>query len=170
MKIKSKDMILRYFQKKDFNDFHKCRNDKEIGRNMFRGTYPLTKKQAKKDFDHHLKSNKQKNIDAFAITVNNEIVGAISLSEILPKLKAKIGYWIAKDYRNKGYATKSVKLICNYGFKKYKLKRIYGNIRTFNKSSVKVLEKAGFKKEGIMKKNFTKKGKYYDDYLYAKTK
>jgi len=37
--------------------------------------------------------------------------------------------------------------------KKYKLKRLEGWCRTFNKPSARVLEKSGFKLEGILRKN-----------------
>lgn len=42
--------------------------------------------------------------------------------------------------------------------------------RTFNKASARVLEKSGYKLEGILRKNKFKDGKYLDDMLWAKTK
>jgi len=52
--------------------------------------------------------------------------------------------------------------------KKYKLRRIEARARTYNKSSARVLEKAGFKLESILRKNVLKDGKLYDDFLYAR--
>lgn len=50
--------------------------------------------------------------------------------------------------------TKAIKLFTNYSFKKFRLVRIQANVRTFNKTSVKVLEKAGYRLEGIQRKKY----------------
>ena len=78
-----------------------------------------------------------------------------------------MAYWIGKKYRNKGIMTEAVKLITKYAFKKYKLKRLVVYTRSFNKASRSMLEHAGFKLEGILRKNKWKKGKYLDDCIYA---
>jgi len=67
-------------------------------------------------------------------------------------------------------ATEAVKKVTSYGFKKLKLKRIYGYCRTFNKSSARVLEKAGYKLEGILRKNKYLRGKYVDDMVWGKVR
>ena len=66
--------------------------------------------------------------------------------------------------------TESVEKITSYGFDKLKLKRISGYCRTFNKASAKVLERAGYKLEGILRKNKFVKGKYLDDMVWGKVK
>jgi RimJ/RimL family protein N-acetyltransferase len=64
--------------------------------------------------------------------------------------------------------TEAVKLITKFGFEKLKLKRIEAFVFTFNKASKRVLEKAGYKLEGILRKNSKKGNKFFDDYLFAK--
>ena len=66
--------------------------------------------------------------------------------------------------------TKAVKLITDYSFKKYKIKRISGRCRSFNKVSAKILEKAGYSFEGKHRKEIYKNKKYYDNLYYAKIK
>ena len=166
MIIKTKEFILRRPKKRDFKSFYKNFNDKLIYNNMFSPKkFPVSLKDAKKEF-----FNLIKNKNSFVIEVNKEIAGEITLSNLMPKLRAKISYWIGKDYRNKGIMTRAVKISTNYFFKKYQLRRIYGNVRVFNKASCRVLEKAGYELEGIQKKHFMKNGKYFDDFLYAKIK
>ncbi len=169
MIIQSNRLILRYPKKSDLRNFHKNKNDPLIAKNMNTPIYPLSLKQAKKELNEIVKLNKKNNL-ILAIEINKEIIGIISLMNIIQKHKAKIGYWIGKEYRGKEVETEAIKLITNYGFKKYKLKRIYGNVVIFNKPSARALEKAGFKLEGILKKNRFKYGKYYDDFRYAKIK
>lgn len=164
--IKGEGFILRKIKKSDFDSWWKNINDPVIAKNFI--TNPRNKKEAINEFNSKLK--KDKTSDNFIIDINGEAVGEIGLHDIIPKLKAKISAWIGKEFRGKGIGTKATKLICNYGFKKYKLRRIYGNARAYNKMSPRVLKKCGFKLEGIQRKNTLKNGKYYDDFLYARVK
>jgi len=56
------------------------------------------------------------------------------------------------------------------GFKKLKLKRIEIIMDTRHKASERIAIKCGYKKEGIMKKSIENSRRYFDAYLYAKTK
>jgi [ribosomal protein S5]-alanine N-acetyltransferase len=161
---------LRKPKKTDIKEFHKNKNDKTIANNMFGPKYPLTLNQAKKDLNKIILDNKKKGNDIFIIDIKGEAIGMIGLWEIIPKLKAKIGYFIGKEHRKKGITTNAIKEIVQHGFKKYKLIRIFGNVKVGNKASCRVLEKAGFKLEGIQKKNGFKYNKYYDEFLYARVK
>lgn len=165
-----KEFKLRRPRKKDLEEYNKNKNDKAVDKGFFSFKYPYSKKQAKKDLDKLIKNNKRKVQDVFIIEIKGKTIGEIGLTEIVPKLKAKIHYWLGKEYRGRGITTKAVKKIVIYGFKKYKLRRIFGRVRKDNKASQKVLEKAGFKLEGILRKNFLKHGKYIDDMMYARVK
>ncbi len=169
MIIKSKDFVLRDIKKSDLVDYWKSRNDKDVGKNMVHSSYPYLLKTARKDFSEALKINNKGN-KIFSIDINGKLVGIMGFYNIIPKYRAKIGYWIGKDFRGKGIMTKAVKLGVNYIFKKYGVRRIYGNVRTFNKASARVLEKCGFKLEGILRKNVFKNGKYFDDFRYARVR
>jgi len=165
--LKTKDFILRRPKISDLKSFHKNKNDPVIAKNMFRPIYPLSIKQAKKDLLELIKDNKKKENDVFMIDINGNAIGMIELFEIIPNHKAKIGYWVGNNYRGKGIGTKALKLMTRYGFKKYNLKKITANVFIYNKASAKALEKAGFKLEGILKKNRLKNNKYIDDKFYA---
>lgn len=54
--------------------------------------------------------------------------------------------------------------------KKFDIKRIEAGVFSWNKASMKVLEKNGFKLEGILKKAIKKENKYIDEHMYAKIK
>jgi RimJ/RimL family protein N-acetyltransferase len=126
-------------------------------------SHPLSK--VKNYINHQLKI---KNYIEFAILMDNKFVGTICLEKI-DKInkKASVGYWISKSYRNRGIATEAVKLAVDFGFNKIKLKRIYARVREDNISSCRVLGKAGFEKEGVLRKNIFKDGKFYNEYYYG---
>jgi [ribosomal protein S5]-alanine N-acetyltransferase len=153
----------------DLDSYHKNINDPLIGKNMWAINYPTSRIQAKKQLINIIKRNqvKPKCSDAFFIIINGECAGLIALGDIEKNHKAKIGYWLGSNYRGKGIMSVALKKLTEYGFRKYKLKRIYARVVTFNKPSVRLLEKCGYKLEGIMKKDRLKNGKYYDNYLYS---
>ncbi len=169
--IKSKKFIIRPFKKGDEKSLQKNINDKAIYRYTLRIPYPYTMKIANEWIKENLKAQRKKNRDAyrFAIDINKDVAGVISLENI-QKHKAEIGYWLAKKYWNKGIMTEAVKLMANFGFKKLKLERIYAPIFSKNRRSAMVLEKNGFKLEGLLRKDICKNGKFSDARLYAKLK
>lgn len=159
MKIEIKKLSLRYAK-----EFKRTLDNKEI---KWFGKYlsnPIPLFKVKKYIRHQLKI---KNYIEFAILMDNKFVGTICIENI-DKInkKASIGYWVAKPYRNRGIATKAVKLIVDIGFNKLKLKRIYAKVDEDNIQSRGVLKDAGFEKEGILRKNVLKNGKFYDEYRY----
>lgn len=168
MKIKTKNFVLRPPKKGDENSLWDNYNDPQVIKSFVSNP---TERQFKKDFKKGLKK-KEKDGERFVIEVDGKAVGKININFFDPynKTKAKIGYWIGKKYRGRGIVTKVIKLAVPYWMKKYKLKRVEARARTYNKASARVLEKAGFKLEGILKKNVLKDGKLYDDFLYARVR
>lgn len=105
----------------------------------------------------------------FGIFKNDELVGTIALYRILrdPLQSAIIGYSISKNHNGKGYATKAVKLAVDYAFSTLALHRLEAGVMPHNIGSIRVLEKAGFEKEGIAKSNVKINGKWEDHQVLA---
>lgn len=165
--IRTKDFVLRPRTLKDAQFYLDCHKDKDSKKNFM--SVPKNLEEAKKE----IKEGMRKKSLRFIIEVKGKPAGFITLElNDNPRYKhsAIIGYAIHRDFRGKGLATKATKFLSDYGFKKLKLIRITGWCRTFNKASARVLEKAGFKLEGILRKNKFKEGKYLDDMMWAKVK
>lgn len=105
----------------------------------------------------------------FAIDSGGEVIGGISLRNIEGH-KAEIGYWLSEKYWGRGIMTKAVKLVCGFGFGKLRLRRIYATLFSNNRASARVLEKAGFKREGLLRKLHKKDGRLVDALMYAKVR
>jgi RimJ/RimL family protein N-acetyltransferase len=78
-----------------------------------------------------------------------------------------LGYVLAPKERNKGYCTEAVKLMVDYLFLSKDLVRIQAKTRQENKASQKVLEKAGFKREGTVRQSMFIRGEWRDLFLYS---
>ena len=105
----------------------------------------------------------------FAIEYQDQFVGCIGIhpQKDVYRLSAEIGYWIGEPYWGKGIATEAIGQIVDYGLKELGLIRIYAGCFDFNKASQKVLLKAGFHQEAILKKAVIKNQKICDEIRYA---
>ena len=170
--IKAKDFILRPFRRGDEFSLAKNINDKEIIRKTLIPFFPYKLKNAKDWVALNSKEDRKKNpkMINFVIDINGEVAGSIGFTRIIEKNQAMVGYWLARKFWNKGTMTKATKLITKFGFDKLGYKRIYGFVFSFNKPSMKVLRKSGYKFEGILRKNTKKGNRFIDDYLFAKVK
>jgi len=104
-----------------------------------------------------------------AIILDGNFVGSIGVhlqSDVYRK-SAEIGYWLAEEYWGNGIASKAVTEICKLAFDRYDIARIHAGAFGYNKRSQRVLEKAGFKLEGILEKSVYKNGKIHDSCMYA---
>jgi [ribosomal protein S5]-alanine N-acetyltransferase len=80
---------------------------------------------------------------------------------------AKIGCDIAFKYWGNGYGQEAMRQIIEFGWEQMKLNRIEAEIVSGNEASVHVVEKLGFKKEGVLRQRLLKGGKFYDILIYS---
>jgi RimJ/RimL family protein N-acetyltransferase len=108
----------------------------------------------------------------FVIDREGEAIGAISLvpGTDIERRSAELGYWLGAAYWGHGITTAAVKRICRYAFDELDLLRVFATPMETNLSSKRVLEKAGFSIEGIMRSCFVKDGQVCDAALYAKVR
>lgn len=78
-----------------------------------------------------------------------------------------IGFRVVPDERNKGHCTEAVKIIVDYLFLSKEIVRIEAETNPENIASQKALEKAGFTKEGLIRKSIFIKGEWKDSFLYS---
>jgi [ribosomal protein S5]-alanine N-acetyltransferase len=118
-----------------------------------------------------LEKSKQDQAYSFGIFLNetNELIGNLSLIEVLRGFlqTGLIGYSLDHDFNGKGIMSEAVKLVTDYGFQVLKLHRIEAGVMPHNIGSIRVLEKSGFEKEGIARKNVKINGKWEDHQMLA---
>jgi RimJ/RimL family protein N-acetyltransferase len=79
----------------------------------------------------------------------------------------EIGYALVPGERGKGYCTEAIRIMVDYLFLSRDTMRVQACTDTRNLASQKVLEKAGFKREGVSRKDFFTRGRWTDDCLYS---
>lgn len=78
-----------------------------------------------------------------------------------------IGYAIEPSEQGKGYGTEALQLMVDYLFLAKEIHRVQANTDPENKASQHILEKAGFKKEGVSRRSSFVRGKWQDECLYG---
>lgn len=98
-----------------------------------------------------------------------KLIGHISVYSVkrMPFLSALVGYSIDEAYIGKGIATEAVKLMTVFGFEELRLHRIEAYVSPDNEGSIRVLEKTGFRREGLLKEFLYINGEWKDHYYYA---
>jgi RimJ/RimL family protein N-acetyltransferase len=79
----------------------------------------------------------------------------------------EIGYSLVPNERGKGYCSEAIKIMVDYLFLSRDITRVQVQTDPRNVASQKVLEKAGFKKEGTLRKTFFTRGEWRDAYIYS---
>lgn len=81
--------------------------------------------------------------------------------------KAELYIFVDPDLKGQGLGTEAVRLMCDYGFSKVGLEKIYLNANADNLPARKVYEKCGFILEGILQREVINNGKIKDRCRYA---
>ncbi|KAJ4722491.1 Acetyltransferase (GNAT) domain protein [Melia azedarach] len=105
-----------------------------------------------------------------AMCINNRAVGAVTVTPNSgsDKCRAELGYILASKYWGKGIATQAVKIVINTIFDEWPdLERLEALVDVENVGSQRVLEKAGFKREGVLRKYFIMKGSTRDLIMFS---
>lgn len=130
--------------------------------------HPYTERDAR-DFVALCIQNEGKGQLCRAIDVGGQAVGTISLTvgRDVYRKSGELGYWLGEDFWGRGIMTAAVQRICQEGFERFDLVRIYAQPYACNTASRRVLEKAGFTLEGVMRRGVYKNGQVQDYCMYA---
>ena len=112
---------------------------------------------------------KQPSPTVWAIEVNGEAIGGIGieLHTDVERVSAEIGYWLGEAMWGRGIATEALKAVTAEAFKRFDITRLYALPFADHAASVRVLEKAGYVREGHLRRSAIKDGKVRDQVLFA---
>ncbi len=108
---------------------------------------------------------------AVVLKESGRMIGTVGFTSFdLANRSAEVGYVISPTYQGKGYATEAVKRILSLGFEEFGLERISAVCMKGNLASLRVMEKCGLKREGLLRSAVYAKGEMKDVHLSAMTK
>jgi RimJ/RimL family protein N-acetyltransferase len=160
---------IRQWRESDAPDLASALSNKKILDNLRDGLpFPYTEKDGL-DFIKAMLSAEKNDTFPFAVTVDDKAIGSIAVFRQgnIHRLTGELGYYIAEEYWGNGIMTQAVRQICEYVFKNSDLIRIYAEPFAYNTASCRVLEKAGFQLEGVLRNNAIKNGEVLDMKMYS---
>ncbi|WP_239257234.1 GNAT family N-acetyltransferase [Listeria ilorinensis] len=100
----------------------------------------------------------------FILIKNEELIGEIALSSVARGnlQSAWIGYFLDEKQNGRGYMTEAVATVTKLAFRELDLHRLEAGVMPHNTGSLRVLEKCGYHKEGIARKNVKINGIWQD--------
>jgi signal transduction histidine kinase len=106
---------------------------------------------------------------AFAIEdrASGALAGMIGLHPGDPPARATVGYWLAPGARGRGLATRAVRLLATWAFADPALQRLELLTLVGNDASGRVALRAGFRREGILRRYLPFRGETVDAVMYA---
>jgi RimJ/RimL family protein N-acetyltransferase len=107
---------------------------------------------------------------AFAIEVEGKLAGGCGVSPFdgVFHRTAEIGYWLGEPFWGKGIATDATRAAVAWAFEDRKFARLEAGVFEWNPASMRVLEKNGFRREGVVRKSVEKDGRLLDRVLFGR--
>lgn len=129
--------------------------------------HPYTRQDARRFLKFTTATDEPTNL---AIEVGGDAVGAIGYVRHtdVERFSAEIGYWLGEDFWRQGIVTEALVLVTGYLFAHTRLLRLYALPFADNLGSMRVLEKAGYTREGVLRSSSVKYGQPRDQAVYAR--
>ncbi|WP_124728373.1 GNAT family N-acetyltransferase [Staphylospora marina] len=107
----------------------------------------------------------------FGIFLREEgtLAGCLMLANIrgIPFSSCILGYYLDERQTGRGLVSEAVRLACRYAFDELGIHRIEAGVMPRNTASVRVLERAGFVREGVARKNILIQGRWEDHLMFS---
>ncbi|MDS9467629.1 GNAT family protein [Paracoccus sp. MBLB3053] len=172
-RLETERMVLRLPAHGDFDAWAGLRT---LSRNFLTPWEPVWAQDhlAKKSFTNRVYWAQRANrngtaLPLFLIRKDGTFLGAITLDNIRrgPAQSATIGYWIGEPHARQGFMQEAIAALVSHAFSIMDLSRIEAACLPENAASRGVLEKAGFKYEGVAQSYLQINGRWRNHVLYA---
>lgn len=163
---------IRQWRLSDAKDLTAALSNQKVLNNLRDGSpYPYTDQDAQ-DYIRAVLSADPDQTFAYAVCVDDKVLGSIGAfrQENIHRRTAEPGYYLAEAYWGQGIMTQAVGMLCARLFSETDLLRIYAEPFAYHMGSRRVLEKAGFQLEGILRSNACKNIQVLDMAVYGLTR
>lgn len=169
MELRGETCVLRRWRTRDLASLIRHANNANVSRYLReRFPYPYTRRDARAFLASASSSGSDDT--RMAIDVEGEAVGGIGviIGTDIERYTAEIGYWLGEDHWGRGIVTEAVTMFSEDVFERLNLLRLFAVAAVANVGSARVLEKAGYEREAVMRSAAVKFGEPNDQLLYAR--
>ncbi len=177
IEIHGHDISLRPLRFRDRSQWNRVRVENREWLSPWEATIPQSGEESYSQLPSFFEMVKILNHEArngrsfsFAIWHGSQLVGQITLGGVMygAMRGGHIGYWINRNFANRGFTTQAVEILTRYAFEELKLHRVEINLRPENASSRRVAEKAGYIFEGERPRYLHIDGQWRDHIVFVK--
>lgn len=168
MELKGSHCLVRPWRHSDAKSLVQHANNQNVARQLRdRFPHPYTPGDARGFIDVVAATRPLTN---FAIDVDGLAVGGIGFSpgNDVERYSAEIGYWLGEAFWGRGIVAEALTLVTGYAFESCGMLRMFALPFADNQQSVRVLQKAGYQCEGILRSSSVKFGQPRDQAIYAR--
>ena len=166
-RIETERLILRGLTEEDIPFLFEHFSEDEI--NEYSSDENLTSmEEAKKLYEKYIVPRPGLFRLGLVLRETGELIGTIGLYGIDgTSRRAVVGADLMRRHWGKGFMTEALRALIRYGFEEMKLNRIEATADPQNLRSLRLMERCGFKKEGVLRERFYYKGSFHDDAIYS---
>ncbi len=161
---------IRPLELSDSSAIQKAASVREVTDTMISLPYPYPPGEAERYIARQLAEQKKRHSVTFILEkkVEKRFCGVIEVRDIDPEhSQAELSFWLAIENWGQGYMSEVIDVVLQFGFEVLGLNRFYAYHMLRNPATGRVLEKNGFKKEGLLRQRVRKWGKFEDVALWA---
>jgi RimJ/RimL family protein N-acetyltransferase len=169
MRLETERLVLRPWREGDEPSLVRQANNRKVSINLRdHFPYPYTLDDARA-WVVRCKSASQPT-QTFAIEHESEAIGGIGLQPMsdVSRFTAEVGYWLGEEHWGQGFATEALSRLTAYAFESLQYERLEALVFATNPLSCKVLEKAGYEHEALLRRAAFKEGRFLDCHLYVR--
>jgi len=160
--LKGKDVYLAPLTAADLQQMFDWINDRE--QVLFNAAYKPTSEARHQEWFKSVQNRNDMVIFTVRQVETNALVGSCQLRNLnfvhrIGELQIRIG---SVEQRGHGYGTQAVNLVLQHAFKDLNLQRVYLHVFATNARAIRVYEKAGFVREGLLRRGAYIDGNYVD--------
>ena len=167
--LETEDLILRRPLLKDAKDIFRYASDPEVARYVLWD--PHRSVSETRSFVRDLRLRARAGYPSSWVVVLREtetVIGTIGFMWYSAENRsAELGYSFSREHWNRGYATQALKAVSDAAFRSLPLNRLEAQHDVRNPASGRVMQKCGFRQEGVLRSRILNKGEYVDVALYA---
>ncbi|WP_429714976.1 GNAT family N-acetyltransferase [Bacillus rhizoplanae] len=163
--LTGKDIVLKRITPEDYKDFFLIEDVMESRLLMNDDIpYPPTQSDHEK-FLNGISSDKDSYVFGIHPKEENKLIGTIGIFSVNWKNSTcVVGISMGPNFQGKGYGTDAMKTLVSFIFNYMNINKIKLNVFGFNQRAIRSYEKCGFKKEGILREELFRFGKFNDIY------
>lgn len=167
MRLELTRCVIRDFQAGDLQSLIRHANNRNVSIHLRdRFPYPYLEEHGRQFLTH---VERARPVTSWAIEVDGEVAGGIGLmlQTDVERVSAEIGYWLGEVHWGKGIVSEALEAVTAESFRLFDLTRIFALPFADNPGSIRVLEKAGYVREGTMPRSTIKDGVIRDQLMYG---